>query len=214
MAGVGNYGTLQGAIDQFQAILQRTDCDQNLAMIFLAQGMNRVQRVLTLPSQERTLSITATGAMPFFVIPQDMIKPIDILWKRPDGYWRPLEKKSYRQLQLINPLIDPCAYARLNNQYWIAGCPQPGAQLMFNYYGNYAPLPSLASSNELLASNQDLAVYSALSYAGAAFQHPSTQDWRNTFTEIAAEVTQAAEDVDAEGGPVVQERLYQEDWSL
>lgn len=194
----------------FTNILNRSDCSDAQATIFLQQSIQRIQRDCRLPSMERALFVTPTEVpMQFFVVPPDLIQPIDILVPKEDGVGsKPLTKLSYREVVGVNPLIWPRYYARYQGVYQIRGALLPGMQLQFLYYGNFTPFETADSDNELSASTPDLAVYGALSYAGDLFQHPSTNSWENRYMEIKGEVEQMGIDLDAEGGPQAVEPIY------
>jgi hypothetical protein len=194
----------------FQTILNRSDCSDAQATLFLQQAIQRIQRDCRLPSMERALFVTPTDVpMSFFVVPRDLIQPIDILVPKCDGIGsQPLTKLSYRELVGINPLIWPSYYARFQGVYQIRGNLLPGNQLQFLYYGNFTSFTSDADENELSTSTPDLAVYGALSYAADLFQHPASAAWEGRYQAIKAEVEQMGIDLDAEGGPSAVEPIY------
>lgn len=198
----------------FQSILNRDDCTDAQATAFLQQGISRVQRDCRLPSMERTLIITPEATMSNFIVPTDLIQPIDVLVQDVNtGRFKALAKKSYRRLLDYDPNDQPCVYARNQTQIWIAGSVGVGQQVMFIYYGNFSPFADADSDNELTASTPDLAVYAALSYAADSFQHPSAQAWEARYQAIKAEVMAMAIDLDAEGGvQYVQPLYFDTDW--
>lgn len=195
-----------------------------LATAFLVDGMQRIQRDCRLPCMERQLIITPTTApLTSFPVPQDLLQPIDVLVSYPagtnqdnlslpyyDALWapRPLRKVDYRVLMRANPNMPPEMYARQQTLYWIAGAVPIGQQVQFLYYGNFSPITSLDSDNEITASNPDLVVYAGLTYAGPYYQHPMAAQWEQLYQRLKADVQQAADDVDANGGPQAVALLY------
>ena len=198
----------------FQAILNRDDCTTAQATAFLTQAISRVQRDCRLPSMERTLIITPAETTNFFMVPADLIQPIDVLTQDvTSGNFYALAKKSFRELLRYDPTDLPRVYARNQTQIWIAGSVGVGQQIMFIYYGNFSSFANGDADNELTASTPDLAVYGALSYAGDSFQHPSAPAWEARYQAIKAEVMAMAIDLDAEGGPQYVQSLYpNDDW--
>lgn len=187
-------------LSDFKLILNRTDCTDALATTFLQQGISRVQRDVRLPSMERSLIIQPATSMSFFTAPRDLLQPIDLIWTDLSGTAHSLDKLSYRQLIQRSTGGNPCVYARLQSQFWIAGAAVAGTTLQFFYYGNFTSFTSADDDNELSASSPELAVYCALSYAGEHFEHPATDRWEAKYQAIKAEVTAMAIDIDANGG--------------
>jgi hypothetical protein len=94
----------QDMLNDFQTILNRDDCSTDQATTFLKHGMSRIQRECRLPSMERALLINVgSSAMNFFVVPIDLIQPIDVLVQNEAGEFYPLAKASYRQLLQVSP---------------------------------------------------------------------------------------------------------------
>lgn len=192
----------------FQAILDRDDCDDAKATTFLIQGMSRIQRDCRLPSMERTLIITTEGPTTMFPVPVDLIQPIDVLVQDEAGEFYPLDKKGFRQLLRIDPGQHPCAYARVQTVIHIRGTVPAGRQIMFLYYGNFSAFADGDSDNELSASTPDFGVYAGLAYAGEEFQHPNADRWEARYQAIKQEVMAMAVDLDAEGGPQTVSNPY------
>lgn len=193
----------------FLTILNRSDCSDAQADVFMQQGMQRIQRICRIPTMERAQLITPTDvALTQIAVPPDLIEVIDILVPTYNGLFRPLEHMSYRRLMTINPLRQPCAYARSQGLIYVRGQVPIGDQIQFIYYGNFSAFATPDSDNELSASTPDLAVYAALSYAGDYFAHPNTAQWESRFQAIQNEVTQMAVDLEMNGGPQAIEPAY------
>ena len=196
----------------FATILDRDDCTDAQADIFLQQAISRIQRDCRLPSMERAQLITPTDvAMTQFPVPIDMIQIIDVLVPRMgdiEGRMRALKKVSYRKLMEYSTLAPPTVLARSQTMLYVRGAVPVGNQLQFLYYGNFSPFATPDSDNELSASTPDLAVYGALSYAGDYFEHPLAAQWEARFQQIKTEVEAMAIDLEVEGGVQVVEPIY------
>lgn len=196
----------------FQNILDRDDCSDALADTFLRQGMSRIQRTCRLPSMERAQLITPQSVpMLQLPVPPDLIQVIDLLVPREadaEGRLRALKKASYRRLMEYSSNDLPRVYARSQTLFYVRGAVPVGVTLQFLYYGNFSPFANGDADNELSASTPDLAVYSALSYAGDHFEHPSTAQWEARYQAIKAEVDQMAADLENEGGVNQMEPIF------
>lgn len=204
--------SLNSLVASFQTLFNRDDCSNAQAQEFILEGISRIQRDCRLPSMERSLLITPSEPMNFFMVPSDLIQPIDVLVLDQDGRWRALDKKPYREVIRLAHLPQPLVYGRMQTQIWLGGCAHTGQQLNFLYYGNFSPFAADGSTdNELTASTPDLALYAALSYAGDQYEHPATDRWEARFQAIKQEVINMAIDLDAEGGPQYVQPVYPPD---
>lgn len=219
--------TLAEVQSQFLSLLARDDCSADLALTFITQAMQRIQRVARLPSMERLVVYQVTGKpMSYIPVPNDLIQPKDLFVTMPTGYvtgatssnpvtyqqssnvtvsgpLAALNLMSYRQLLEISPLYLPTAYARLESTFQIRGSVLIGSTVELSYYGAFSDMPTLSDSNEITASSPDLVIYGALSLAGDYFSHPRTDSWEARYEAYLAEVEQMAEDVDSHGGPML-----------
>jgi hypothetical protein len=204
--------SLNSVVSDFQTLFNRDDCSDAQAQTFVLQGISRIQRDCRLPSMERSLLITPSEAMQFFMVPTDLIQPIDVLVLDQDDRWRALDKRPYREVIRLQNHPIPIAYARMQTQIWLGGAAADGQQVNFLYYGNFSPFDAAGDDdNELTASTPDLALYCALSYAGDQYEHPATDRWEARYQAIKAEVIQMAIDLDAEGGPQYVQSVYPPD---
>lgn len=197
---------------EFQSLLNRSDCSDDQANIFIGQGLQRLQRMLRLPCQERLIiwnddPATATP-LTKIQLPDDVIQPIDLLVVS-DGSFAgysmgdlvALEKVSFRQLQRLPVGGQPRAYGRYQSALHIRGTVPALSAVHFYYYGEFSPVLDDAGENEIMASSPDLCTYAALSLAGDYFSHPKMADWEQRFQAYAADVQTMATDFDANGGP-------------
>lgn len=190
----------------FKAILNRDDCSDAQANVFMTQGMQRIQRDCRIPSMERQqiINVGPSGA-PMVLLPADLVALQDIIWTPGPAALcstaRALKKTSYRDLLNKQQLSFPEWYARVQGQYWIAGTAAEGDTLQILYWGNFSNFPTADSDNELSASTPDFAVYAALSYAADYFEMSLAAQWESRYQAIKAEVQMMADGLEAEGGP-------------
>lgn len=207
-----SYNTM---LSDFKTILNRDDCSDAQANVFMAQGIQRIQRDCRLPSMEREQIVTiGSQGGNFLLVPTDLVQPIDILWTstlRGDGLPKALKKLPYRDLIRKDPGCLPTWYGRMQSQFWFAGSFLAGEVVQIIYYGNFSQWATPDSDNELSASTPDLAIYAALSFAGDYFEASLAGQWEARFQAIKAEVIQMAEDLDAEGGEQVMQPVYRWD---
>ena len=204
--------TFNERITRFQAILNRDDCTNDAATIYLQDAMARVVREARLPNMERSVIVTVQDQPATFIaIPPDLIAVIDIFvadGKRPDT--RALVQLSQRQLFQRCPTDLPDAYSRFQGQFNFAGSVPKGGTITLWYYGEFSDFASFDSENEISASNPDLVIYGALSFAADVFSHPSAQQWEARYQQILEQVQMLATDLDTMGGPLLISPMYTE----
>lgn len=204
--------TFNSVVADFQTILNRSDCTQDQANAFVLQSLSRAQRTLRLPSMQRQSIVTTNGPVTWVSLPADIIEMIDVIVQGPDGCPRPLRHLPFRKLILMSPLDCPAAYATLQGQIQIRGQVAAGWTITTAYYGQFSNFASGDSDNEITASNPDLIVYGALSFAGDTFQHPAASTWEQRYQQILAEVQGLGADLEWTGGPLEVQPMYP-DWS-
>lgn len=201
--------TLATVRTTFQGILNRTDCTNAQADIFLNLGLMRVQRRLRIPTMERMLTATASGsAEPSIALPNDVIELMDVI-PRADGA-KPLERLSYRAL-IQRPFSEgdqPKAYARLANVLHFRPAIPDGGIVDVLYYGEFGPLNNDSDENGLTRVAPDLFIYSALVFAGDHYTHDKRQEWAQTFEGLLAEMNDMAAQEAKTGGVQAVEPMY------
>ena len=198
---------------RFQSILNRDDCTPDNAAIYLQDSMARVTREARLPDMERSqVTVVIDQPMTFLAIPPDLIQVIDLYavdlpGRAPD---KPLDLVSQRQLMGYAPSALPAVYSRFSGQFNFRGSIPPGASVVLYYYGEFPDIVRGEDSNPLTASNPDLVIYGALSFAGDVFDHPSTDKWEARYQQILGQVQGLAVDLDANGGSTSISPMYQD----
>ena len=204
--------TFNDMLTRFQSILNRDDCTADAGTIYLQDSMARVVREARLPNMERSVIVTVTDQPATFIaIPPDLIAVIDIFVS--DGVrpgTRAMIQLAQRQLYQLCPTDLPTAYSRFQGQFNFAGSVPKGGTITLWYYGEFSDFATLDSENEISASNPDLVIYGALSFAADVFSHPSADQWEARYQQILSQVQALASDLDTMGGPIAVSPMYVE----
>jgi len=204
--------SFNSVVASFTTLLNRNDCTAAQANLFVQQAMNRIQREVRLPCMERLQVITSTGSLSQFPVPNDLLMLQDILVPGAnDGTMRPLKKVPYRQLVRMAPTAWPTSYARFQNLFFIAGAVAAGTPVQVLYHGQFTAISDPTQDNEITASEPDMIVYAALSYAGDYFEHPNTDRWESKYEGIRESLKSLAEDLEMNGGPAAVQSMYNTD---
>ena len=205
-----NLGDLRAGL---VSLINRDDMTTAQANTFIAQGMQRLQRELRIPSMERLTIWNGVGStaavLSSIPIPPNLIQPIDLLWRNDGsapGYVQgdliALDKVSFRSLQGLPASGVPRAYGRYQASFYMRGVIPATSELHLYYYGEFSSLVDDTSENEIMASAPDLVTYGALALAGDYFNHPKVNDWEARYGQYRDAVALMAVDIDANGGPM------------
>jgi hypothetical protein len=200
-----NKGDLRA---QFQSLLNRDDCSDAQANIFLENAMSRIQRVIRVPFMERMFQVTtALTDMPltYVQIPPDYIELKDIYVTPPSAVdMMPLTQlPSMRKLLAISSSKEPTAYTRFGATFQIRGPVAPGSSVLVHYYGEISDWSDDTSENEVSASAPDVVLFGALSIAGEYFRHDQTPAWEGRYQAYLGELTSQGDDADGGDGNTV-----------
>lgn len=198
---------------RFLSILNRDDCTEDQAVACLQDSLARITRTVRLPNMERSVILTVDDeALQFMSIPPDLIEVIDIYVA--DLVYgcgtHALDLKPYRELLRMPSSGAATAYGRFQAAFYFRGYVPKGTEVTLLYYGEFSDFPTQDSENEISASNPDLVIYGALSFAGDIFDHPSQQRWEARFGEMLNEVQALGVDLDSKGGPTSIQPMYQD----
>lgn len=202
----------QSMIDDFQRILNRTDCEDTDAAAFISQGFRLIQDDpncrFWFMEKELDLNVESTSS---FVASTDVLQIIDVLVANPAGILVPMKKLAWRDLQRIDPTDLPRAYARFQSTIQVRGSVPPGQEVQLLYYGKFTPFTGPDDENELSLNAPDLGVYAALVFAGDAFRMDQKADWTNTYKDLKQLQVEKNIALEFEGGPAVIEPIYRWD---
>ena len=189
---------------QVTGLLNRRDCTTALADSFLRMGMSRLQRMVRIPSMERSHYITGeVVTVESFGVPVDLLQINDVFVNG-----RPLEKKSFRQLmemRYANPgAIGQCEfYARVGASIFLFPAMPADTEMVLTYYGEFTALATDDAENTATIGLPDLLTYAALTFAGDYFKHDSAPRWEDRFKSMVAETMDEANQLEMTGGSSV-----------
>lgn len=193
-----DYGELK---TQFEGLLKRRDMTATQSDTFLQQAVSRVQRVLRIPPQEKSVTITydgdtfTDGEIP---IPNDYLRLIAMTATRSDGTEYEVKQKDLSSVLNDRYLggSEPHSFARRGGVWVFGPTPAVDTVIRIDYYSEFSALSASTDSNFLTEGPTDLVIYGALSFAGDWFIDKRAPIWEARFQSIVAEL-QAQSDQDA-----------------
>ena len=176
-------------------VMNRTDLTDALIDTFIDQTLSRIQRLLRIPSMEKTATQTVAGGYDGFVIPNDFLEIISI---RAQGQpiCRKLEYSEFVALSTVEGT--PTVFTRepATNRFVLHPVPSSGTVLELKYYGEFTALSTDSSTNEISDIGEDLLVYGVLSYLADYFVDERKtlfeSSFQNFLTEIKTQSTDEA----------------------
>lgn len=181
---------------QFQALLNRSDCDATLADTFIEQSIRRIQRLLRIPPMERQQVYAISNETPSILLPADFLEIIDIYHGE-----MPLTRIPMTQMVLMKSTEEigvPRYFAREQETFRIFPSPSSGT-IKLNYYGEFAEMVDETDEISLGIYAPDLIIYGALSYATDYFLDERAAIFEGRFNTFAAEVQAQADDAEMVG---------------
>lgn len=150
----------------FLALLNRTDCSDALADTFIDQALTRIQRVLRVPSMEKTQNYSITSQVSSIILPNDLIEIMSIYTSE-----YTMSRVSLREMKRFQDLGEtgtPKYFCRQGEDILLYPFPA-NTTVSIDYYGQFDDLTSDSSENSLTLIASDLVTYTALSYASDYF---------------------------------------------
>ena len=168
-------------------VLNRSDLSDALTDTFIEHTLSRVQRLLRIPSMERTATQTVAGGYDGFVIPNDFLEIISI---RSQGNQICTKMEYSDFVALPNVEGTPTRYTRepATNRLLLHPIPSSGTVLELKYYAEFTALTSDSSTNEISDIAEDLIVYGALSYAADYFIDERKTLFESSFQNYLTEI--------------------------
>ena len=192
---------------QALALLNRSDATDDLMKTFMQLGLQRCQRELRLPHQERLLVIdTSSSTVSEVLVPDDWMETIAFTWELNGegdeidyadfGDYVRLKQRTYGR---------PTYYTRSFDRYKIADPIPQGAVAEFYYYGDEAPLSNDLDSSTLSTIAPDLIIYAALTYAADHFTDDRSTAWEQKWQFFREQLqSQASEGENSNGSNAVE----------
>lgn len=169
----------QGIRNQILGLLNRNDCSNTQADVFIDQAVARIQRNLRIPSMEKTQIYTApaTGAN-LLTLPSDFLQLKHLYHEL--GTVRFVDLSTFLATQ-DSPGNTPVIYTRIQGGLQIKNTPPKDFKTYMVYYGEIPDLVNDTDENFLTVIAPDLLTYAALVYAADFFM----DDRRDKFEEIS-----------------------------
>jgi hypothetical protein len=165
---------------------------------FLNQGLQRIQRELRGPINEKSILATIGTSYNGLNIPGDYLElirlePIPLI---PDYRPRELYRTSVPRAK-ASALVQAApmeVFARQGGKWWIGGPPQPGDQVRIDYYADFAPVSAPTDTNILTDAAPNLWIFAALCEAGLYYNDKRTADWETEYTQIRDALNEQADE--------------------
>jgi len=187
-----NKGELRSHIKD---VMNRTDLTDALTDTFIEQTLSRIQRLLRIPSMERTATQTVAGGYDGFVVPNNFLEIISI---RSQGNQACTRMEYSDFVALSNVEGTPTKFSRepATNRFLLHPIPSSGTVLELKYYAEFTALTTDTSTNEISDIGEDLLVYGVLSYLADYFVDERKTlfeaSFQNFLTEIKTQSTDEA----------------------
>lgn len=188
-----NKGELRA---HFKALLNRTDCSDALANTFIDQSIARAQRVLRIPSMEKTQTYNITASTSTLIIPADFLEIIDMYYSNTNLTRVPLSK--YVEMSQPGENGTPRYFTREGENIKVYPYPTSGS-ISMNYYGQFTVMTADTDENDLAIIASDLITYGALGYASDYFLDERGPLFEQKFAQFLAELQEQANDAEVSG---------------
>tara|TARA_Y100000589_G_scaffold301119_1_gene311798 strand:- start:1122 stop:1751 length:630 start_codon:yes stop_codon:yes gene_type:complete len=200
-----NKGELRSHIKD---VMNRTDLTDALTDTFIEQTLSRIQRLLRIPSMERTATQTVAGGYDGFVVPNNFLEIISI---RSQGNQACTRMEYSDFVALSNVEGTPTKFSRepATNRFLLHPIPSSGTVLELKYYAEFTALTTDTSTNEISNIGEDLVTYGALSYAADYFIDERKQLFEGSFQNYLTEIKTQSIDEAFAGGNLSISGAYQ-----
>lgn len=185
-----------GIRKQFQLILNRNDCTDELADVFIDNAIARIQRTLRVPAMEKLETTTVNDGVTdlSIVLPADFL---NIKYLYADNIL--LEYLDVGHfLALDNQVGKARVYTRIQGALKLKPTCPAGTVINMVYYGEIPDLDTDDSTNFLTAIAPDLLIYGALTFAADYFVDDRKDAFEQNFTRIYQEIDEQARLVEME----------------
>lgn len=173
---------------QLKALLNRNDCTDAQADIFIDQAVARIQRTLRIPPMERVQTYTVTAESPEMLsLPSDFLQLKHL--------YHSTGSIPYTDLGSYLKMVDapggiPKVYTRVQGSYLLKPTPPVDFVITMVYYGEIPDLVTDTDSNFVTEIAPDLLVYGALTFAADFF----IDDRKDSFEQIAVRIFNEVQD--------------------
>jgi hypothetical protein len=195
------YGEIR---TQFLTILNRTDCSDALADIFIAQGIARAQRTLKLPAQETLLSTTIATDGDAVTLPADLLRIIAVYRDADTGIQlQRIGLPKYLDMQPDGTSETPLYWTRDRGTLLVSPGPTAGTIIKVLYHAEFGAFADDDDETTMSTVAPDLFIYGGLSYAADNFLDARLQRYESRFVQIMQELQDQANDDELAGGAII-----------
>lgn len=203
-----NYGELK---TQFEGLLKRRDLTDTQRDTWLQMSITRIQRVLRIPSMEKSATVLTDSASQdgIIPIPNDLLelKAVTI-----DAEETDLQSRSLREvLQGRVNVGTPTMYARRGSDYVVSPYPTDDLTIRIDYWGEFDALSDDTDENALSISAWDVIVYGALVLACDWFLDKRASVFKEHYTLMMMELQSQADRDELTNAHVSPAHVYSED---
>ena len=188
-----------GIRTQLLGLLNRNDCTNAQADIFIEQALARIQRTLRVPAMEAQESITTNNTNgDTVVLPADFLS-IKYLYSTTQDGTLMMEYRDVATFMAIPAATgQPRWYTRIRGELKMKPYPQTGTDVEMVYYNEIPDLVNDTDENFLTIIAPDLLVYGALTFAADFFVDDRKQAFEERFGAVYSEVEEQSRLVDME----------------
>lgn len=183
---------------QFQGLLKRRDCTDDLVETFMQQGVARSQRKLRVPAMEKSILLTISD-YDGISIPSDLLELKDI-----SANYTTLRRADLNQvLKGERYPGEPQWFARQGSKWRLSPYPDPDTEVRIDYWAESDALVADDDENTISIIAPDLIIYAALAYAAQYFVDKRAGTFNDTFKSIEEELQSQADADELSGGASV-----------
>jgi hypothetical protein len=194
---------------QLLALLNRNDCSDAQADIFIEQAMSRIQRTLRIPPMERQETITANDVNPGLITLPDDFLNIKYLFTTTGM----LQYRDLATFIMIAPTVGiPAYYTRIQGGLNLKPFPPEGYTVNMIYYGEIPDLVTDTDENFLTIIAADLLIYAALTFASDFFVDERKPAFEAKYSTIYLEVEEQARLSEMDQATLAIQPVYQTDY--
>lgn len=175
----------------FKGILNRNDCTDTLADMFIGMGLSRIERNLRTQFQTETFTYAVPASYAPIVLPTDVIA---LRVVSADG--TTLRRATETDFDEDDTGTPECFIVKMGNLH-VSPVPAEGTTITVYYYGK---MTRTVSGVSVYSDNfPDLVAYAALIYACDWFMDARKGDFESFYGMLGAEVQAAADDYEWSG---------------
>jgi hypothetical protein len=189
-----------------KALLNRNDCTDEQANIFIDQAQTRIERTLRVPGMEKISITTGNALTPTdqIVIPSDFLSVKEIYSDA-----RVLKYKDLSHfLRLSKDAGSPEYYTRVAGSYLLRPIVPEGVSLYTLYYAAQPSLSTDTAENLFTNVCSDALIFGALVFAAYHFVDDRAMDFEQALQTLLGELNEQARMTDMEQSSMAIEPAY------